>query len=394
MIVLIAFFVVISLFGIKNINDGIIKIAFAVHSLSILLFFILQKLMFYENILSYDEPIALIILVHIFLTIFLLFFNFNFFKKVSLESKIYFSQIQIVSALILFYIIFFFSVFESYESVFEFRTGIFNKEFFLFDVLRFFLISLVTFNLVMIFKRNIFLKKLVYILLFLIGLSLMMSFGSRNNLVYLVIAFVICVIRFKRYKFLIFLLPFIILFNFITLNRDAKVKDYNISTNSLGVENLFFTLDNLKTYEKIYYQADLFHSSRFPTKLFYDFYIGIIPKTFFNFFGVKKDTHITFIDWNNKNVSFGNETPSYIGQIILQSGLLGLIFFPINFLLIIIPHSIVFTKILSFTDSTFHITFLSLFIGGIFNITRMISFSYLAPFWFLLIFVLILKKWK
>lgn len=396
MIIFLIFFLIFSYFGFKIIKDVLIKIAFSVHSLSIILFFILPKFLFYANDSKYETPLVLIILVHFFLTLFLCVFNFNYSNKFHIRTNTNYKSIFIIPLFIIYYSLFFVVVFISFDNIIQLRAGSFHTNFLFFDFARYFLIALVTFNLVLIYNpNNNFIKKIIYLSLFLIGLSLILGFGSRNSLLYVLVAFLICVFINKKYKHFVYLIPFLLIFNLITSNRDNGIDiHFTNKGTSLLDKSVFVSLDNLKTLKKIYYETNLFHYSNQPLKLFSDFYLSSIPKQLWNYFGFKKNTYKTYLEWNFNNVNVGNETPSYFGQILLQNGLIGLFFFPLNFLLILIPHSLFFKKVSSYGDPIINIVLLSLFIGGVFNITRFISFAYLAPFWFSCLLILILKQNK
>jgi hypothetical protein len=393
-LILVLFFAIVCLIGFKNIKDKLIKIAYGVHSFSILLFFITPKYLFYSSSDQFLEPMALVILVHAFLTAFLLLFNFKYINKFKIKSTLYFNNRQIIFSLLLFYLLFYFSVFNSLESIFKLRTADFNNSFLMFDVIRYLLISFVSFNVVLTLYSKDFYLRLIYLFLLFFGLALLLSFGSRNNLVYVMIPVLFYIFNNKKYKYFILIIPLVFIFNFITLNRDSGVINENKVNTSWSISHSFNSLDNLKTLKKIYYQSDIFYFSQHPLKLSFDFYLAIIPTYFFDYLDLEKNTHKTFTDWNSINVEVGNETPSYLGQIILQNGFLGFLFYPLNFLLIIIPACLFIRKISMHNELIFYSTFLSLFIGGIFNFTRFISFGYFGPFWFFAILLFLIKKIK
>ena len=131
----------------------------------------------------------------------------------------------------------------------------------------------------------------------------------------------------------------------------------------------------------------------FHFKIYFDFLISIIPTEVFNFIGLEKNVYNSFINWNSENALVGNITPSYFGQLILENRLLGIFFFPLNFLLVVVTHIYIINKYIKNNfNHILYLTFISLLLSSILNSTRMLNFIYFAPFWFILPLLFLYKK--
>lgn len=229
------------------------------------------------------------------------------------------------------------------------------------------------------------------IVLFFFSLMIILGFGTRNLLVYPITAVILSLmlrrdqslfrrnVIFAGLLLILFLIVSFVLSNF----RDAGVG--TDSNTAVDFSKLFLSLDQFNALYVVFETTDEFVRpySRMPLSMLSDMFIYFFPSSLLQSFGIEKINNINWTEWNAYLVGSirANVTPSYVGQAMVEEGVIGVILLPVVMtLMLLILLKIVDLKISRNQDPLERLTIIALAGGILFNSVRMLSGIYMLYF--------------
>lgn len=263
-----------------------------------------------------------------------------------------------------------------------------------FELLRGSAIALCTYTLVVLTNIRFTRQPIgfaITIILFFFSLAIIVGFGTRNLLVYPITAVILALmlrrdqglfrrnVIFAGLLLMLFLIVSVVLSNF----RDAGVGTE--SNTAVDFSKLFLALDQFNALYVVFETTDGFVRpyARMPLSMLSDMFIYFVPSSLLQSFGIEKFNNINWQEWNAHLVGSirGNVTPSYVGQAMVEEGLVGVILLPVVMtLMLLILLKIVDLKISRNQDSLEWMTIIALAGGILFNSVRMLSGIYMLYF--------------
>lgn len=131
--------------------------------------------------------------------------------------------------------------------------------------------------------------------------------------------------------------------------------------------------------------------SRWVTSNLTDMFFHFIPRELLQLFGVQKETYYNYLAWNAYLVGdvYTNITPSFIGQAIIEVGVIGIVLLPFVIIclvwILVKSLNLIQRNSRSIINSTVSVALIS---GALFNLIRFMGGSYI--FYFFLYFVLLI----
>lgn len=252
---------------------------------------------------------------------------------------------------------------------------------FSFEIIRAFLLSYLLIN----FRNFLFnkgtIRKLLSLLVFFLLFVAVIGFGSRNLLVYPLVALFYYSERnsdrfHRRARKVIFLFIAILAIG-ISSFRDSGIGTFE----EIELSDTFLAFDQMNATLVILSDKNNLRLGS-PTdilRMWADFWLHLVPRPFFDQLGLEKNVHLNWLSWNEKLTSRvdTNITPGMIGQGYLEGGILGVIFFPFLFFLQKKTMLTMFQKLVA--NDSYRDIISILFIGGAVNAFRHFSVGYFVP---------------
>lgn len=228
--------------------------------------------------------------------------------------------------------------------------------------------------------------------LFLFTLLLMIGFGSRNLLIYPMVAVALSFTLdndpgLRRRNFL-FGAALLCIFLFLAYVQ-STLRDLGVGADGVnlkgGLMPLVVAFDQFSALCIALETSDshLLGVDRFPMSTLFDMGLYFIPRSWFEFFDVAKPAHINWTNWNAYMVGAiqGNVTPSYVGQAFVEGGVVEVILLPLSITLIVA----IFLRLTLWAtrrtvNSLDSLTMIALCTGLFFNMVRMAAGIYALYF--------------
>ena len=195
-----------------------------------------------------------------------------------------------------------------------------------------------------------------------------------------------------------FLLTLFLFVSFVLSSfRDAGLAAGNDT--DVDLSHLLLALDQFNALYIVFETSNEFvrPSLRMPLTMLSDLFVYFFPSAFLESFGIAKSNNVNWQEWNAYLVGSikSNVTPSFVGQAMVEEGIIGIILLPVVTTLLLLILLTVLDLIISLSRNPLEwLTMVALVGGTLFNIVRMFSGIYLLYFVVFCIVIFVLRILK